>query len=129
MSKFVQIKIFNDLLDQFFDYLESNFTFYKSDLILARSGMEFIRKGNPRLVVEQFMGFVSPYKNEIFKCNEDFFLNFDKNMNPQDLTIDNMLTGMKIKNMWLASDTTDHQKAYIWLYFQKLITAGEKVIN
>lgn len=129
MSKIVQIKIFNDILNQFFDFLENNFKFYKSDLILAKSGMEFIRKGNPRLVVEQFMGFVGPYKNEIFKCNEDFFLDFDKNMIQKDLTIDNMLNGMKIKNIWLANDTTDHQKAYIWLYFQKLISAGEKVIN
>lgn len=128
MSKIVQIKIFNDILDQLFDFLENEFPFFKSDVILARSTMQFIRKGNPRLVVEQFMGYVAPYKNEIFNCDEDFFLNFDKNLNKTELTVDNMLSGMRIKNMWLASDTTDHQKAYIWLYFQKLLKAGEKVM-
>lgn len=129
MNKIVQIKIFNDILDQLFDFLETTFPFFKSDVVLARSTMEFVRKGNPRLVVEQFVGYVYPYQKEIFTCNESFFLNFDKNMNPNDLTVDNMMTGMKIKNMWLSPDTTDHQKAYIWMYFQKLLKAGEKVVN
>jgi len=128
MNKILQIKIFNDLLDQFFDFLESNFEDYKSDVILARSTMEFIRKSNPRLVVEQFMTYVGPYRKEVIDCNENFFLNFDKNLTKTELTVDNMLTGLKIKNMWLSPDTTNHQKAYIWLYFQKLLKAGDKVV-
>jgi hypothetical protein len=127
MNKIVQIKVFNDILDQLFDYLECNFSFYKSDIILARSTMEFIRKGNPRLVVEQFMQYVGPYRKHISECNEDFFLNFDKNLNKNELSIQNMLTGLKIKNMWTSPDTTDHQKAFVWLYFQKLLKAGSKV--
>jgi hypothetical protein len=129
MNRIVQIKIFNDLLDQMFDFLESNFPFFKSDIILTRSTTEFIRNSNPRLVVEQFMEMVGPYRRQIFDCNEDFFLNFESNISKQVLSHDNLLAGIKIKNMWISSETSHNQKAYIWLYFQKLIKAGEKVIQ
>jgi hypothetical protein len=129
MNKIVQIKIFNDLLDQMFGYLEASFPDFKSELILTRSTTEFIRNSNPRLVVEQFMGIVLPYKAHIFDCNEDFFLNFEKNVGKKTITSDNLLRGMRIKSMWLSPDTTDLQKAYIWRYFQQLIKAGLKVMQ
>lgn len=128
MSKIVQIKIFNDILNQFLDYLEANFVFFKSEITLARSAIEFIRKNNPRLVVEQFMKNVSPYRKQIFDCDEEFFLNFEPNLKTVGLGKDNIMFGMKIRNIWLSNDTTDRQKAYIWLYFQKLLKAGEKVV-
>jgi hypothetical protein len=127
MSKIVQIKIFNDILDQFFDFLESNFKLFKSDIMITRSGVEFLRKGNPRMVVEQFMANVSPYKNQIYECNENFFMDFENNLK-HHLDDENILVGMRIKNMWNSPNITETQKAYIWLYFQKLLKAGEKVV-
>jgi hypothetical protein len=127
MSTIVQIKIFNDILDQFLEYLEINFDFFKSDIILIRSTVEFVRRSNPRLVVEQYMNSVNPYRKQIFNCDEDFFLNFD-NLKETGLTSEDLLFGGKIRNIWLTTDITDHQKAYIWLYFQKLVKAGEKII-
>ena len=124
MSKIVQIKIFNDILDQFLDYLDDNFKFFKSDLILIRNTMEFIRRSNPRLVVEQYMSYVGPYKKYIFNCEEDFFINFDTNLKQIGLTSDNIIFGSKIRNIWLSDSITKTQKAYIWLYFQKLLKAG-----
>lgn len=128
MSKIVQIKIFNDILDQFFDYLETNFVIFKSDIILTRSTVDFMRRSNPRLVVEGYMSYISPYEKYIFECDEQFFLNFDVNLQKIGLTSDNILFGNKIRNIWLSSDTNDTQKAYIWLYFQKLLRAGKRVI-
>jgi len=127
MSKIIQIKIFNDILNQFLDYLEENFHFFKSDLILIRTTVDFIRSSNPRLVIEQYMSFVGPYSQYIYNCDEDFFLNFDLNLKQLGLTTDNILFGSKIRNIWMSSDITDNQKAHIWLYFQKLLKAGEKV--
>jgi len=124
MSKIVQIKIFNDILDQFLDYLDENFKFFKSDLILIRNTMEFIRRSNPRLVVEQYMSYVGPYKKYIFNCDEEFFINFDTNLKQIGLTSDNIIFGSKIRNIWLSDSITTTQKAYIWLYFQKLLKAG-----
>lgn len=127
MSKIIQIKIFNDILNQFLDYLEQNFHFFKSDLILIRTTVDFIRSSNPRLVIEQYMSYVGPYSQYIYNCDEDFFLNFDLNLKQLGLTTDNILFGSKIRNIWISSDITDNQKAHIWLYFQKLLKAGEKV--
>ena len=124
MSKIVQIKIFNDILDQFLDYLDGNFKFFRSDLILIRNTMEFIRRSNPRLVVEQYMSYVGPYKKYIFDCDENFFINFDTNLKQIGLTSDNIIFGSKIRNIWLSDSITTTQKAYIWLYFQKLLKAG-----
>jgi hypothetical protein len=124
MSKIVQIKIFNDILDQFMDYLDENFKFFRSDLILIRNTMEFIRRSNPRLVVEQYMSYVGPYKKHIFNCDENFFINFDMNLKQIGLTSDNIIFGSKIRNIWLSDSITITQKAYIWLYFQKLLKAG-----
>jgi len=133
MNKIVQIKIFNDIMDQFLDYLETSFPFFRSDVILTRSAVQFIRRSNPRLVVEQFVTNVMPYKNQVFDCNENFFLNFEKNLVSKDLnnqiSRENIMVGMKIKNMWISSDITKIQKAHIWLYFQKLLRIGEKVMD
>lgn len=128
MSRFVQINIFNDLMDQFLNYLEINFPLFRSDIILSRTAVQMLRKGSPRILAEQFMKYVLPYKQQIVNCNEDFFLNFEKNMNSNTLTNDNILIGLKIKNMWMSSDITDKQKAYIWYYFQQLIRSGERVL-
>lgn len=125
MSKIVQIKIFNDILDQFLEYLDINFPMFKSDLFLMKNTVEFIRKSNPRLAIEQYMRFVAPYEQYIFNCDEEFFLNFDINLKQLGLTADNVLFGNKIRNIWLSSNISDKQKAHIWLYFQKLLTAGK----
>lgn len=128
MNKIVQIKVFNSLLDQFFEFLETSFPYFRSDVILTRSTISFVRNSNPRLVVEEFFNYTSPYKHKIFNCDEAFFLNFEKNIKGVDFSNDNLLFGSKMKSVWLSSDTTDLHKARIWLFFQKLITAAEKVI-
>jgi hypothetical protein len=74
------------------------------------------------------MSYVAPYETYIFECDEDFFLNFDTNLKQIGLTSDDILFGSKIKNIWLSSEITDNQKAYIWLYFQKLLRAGKKIM-
>jgi hypothetical protein len=124
MSKILQIKIFNDILDQLIDYLENNFYFFRSDLVLCRSTIEFVRHSNPRLVVEQFMSYVGPYKSYIFSCDEEFFLH-----TRVDTIVPKDSLGFvsKVRNIWLSNDISDTQKAHVWLYFQKLLRAGEKV--
>ena len=121
MSILIHIKVFNEILEQFLDYLENEFEDFKSDIILTRSGVEFIRQNNPRLVVEQFVTMIEPFKKQIFDCDEDFFLNFK--MIPNDKA----MLCTKVKNIWLSENINTTQKAYIWLYFQKLIKAGEKL--
>ena len=93
--------------------------------------IDTLRKSNPRLVVEQFMDHILPYEKQILECNQDFFLNFENNMN---LNNDKMLFGLKLKNMWLSnnnkqdSDKTLRQKATVFHYFGKLLKIGHTIV-
>jgi hypothetical protein len=125
MNKIIQIKNFNGLLDQFFDFLEESFVNFKSEFILTRNTMELVRKGNPRLVVEQFINNVKSYKKYIFECDEDFFINYE--LNHDVVSKDDMLLGMRLKEIWLSDQITDRKKATVFYYLQKLITTGENL--
>ena len=132
MYKFGQIKRFNDILDQFFDYIEEIFPYYQSEIILIRNGMLLIRKSNARLVVEQFIEYVSPYSKQLYDCDEDFFLNFENNIS---LNSQNMLFGLKLKSLWLENlnnhteEEILRQKAIIFNFFHKLLKAAFSVNN
>jgi hypothetical protein len=127
MNKLVETKVFFDLLGQFFDYLEENYTMFKSDLILTRMTTNLLIKSNPRLVVEQFMDYMLPYSEHITECNDSFFLNFDNLIN-QDTPKNNIMFATRIKSIWIAKGTTDNEKARIWLFFQRLLKAGKRAI-
>jgi hypothetical protein len=130
MSRIVQIKIFNDILDQFFVYLGDEFPYFHADIILTKNAVVFMRRSNPRLVVEQFLQYLIPYSKQIFDCDEDFFFNFESNMS--DLGSDNLLYGLKLKNFFLENQNTDkgmRQKATVFYFFQRLLTAGEKTLH
>lgn len=127
MNKIIHIKIFNDILDQFFNFLEKSFTDSRSDLILTRNTIEFIRKNNPRLVVEQFMNYIKPYEKQIFECDEDFFMNVEQLVPDAIKTKENLLLGSRLKHIWLSLGPNDDiKKASVFYYFQKLIKAGDK---
>jgi hypothetical protein len=130
MNKIAQIKIFNDLMDQFFEYMEDEFPYFRSDILLTKSSIDLIRKGNPRLVVEQFIQYIYPYSTQIMECDEEFFLNFEHNMG---LNKENLLYGLKLKSIWLANSNQDseiilRQKATIFYYFQKLLKCASKIM-
>lgn len=127
MNRITHIKIFNDILDQFFSYMKDEFECFRSDIILKQSAIEFVRKGNPRLVVEQFMKYISPYSKEIMECNEDFFLNFENTMG---LKKESLLIGLELKNLWLNNTNPENimrQKATIFFYFQKMLKCASKI--
>lgn len=127
MNSIIQIKVFNDILDQFFEYMKSEFQYFRSDIILTQSAIGFIRKSNPRLVVEQFIRYISPYSKQIINCDEDFFLNFEDTMH---LKKDNLLFGLKLKSIWLNNENpneSEKQKAIIFFYFQKMLKCASKM--
>jgi hypothetical protein len=127
MNKFIQIKNFNGLIDQFFNFLDDSFPDFRSDFILTRSTIEFIRKSNPRVVVEQFMNNIKPFRKYIQECDEDFFINYELSelSGAQSLSRDDFILGAKLKQIWVSGKITEKQKAMVFYYFQKLIQAGE----
>lgn len=129
MSKIIQINIFNNILDQFFEYMENEFPYFKSDLILTKSIIYTIRKSNPRLVVEQFLDYILPFEQQIKNCDEDFFLNFENNIS---LNKDNMMYGLKLKSIWLSNQDQNPEKilrgkAIIFHFFGKLIKISKLI--
>ena len=75
MNKIIQIKVFNDVLDQFFEYIEYEFKYFRSDIILTKSSIDLIRKSNPRLVVEQFLKYISKLSFDIYSPPTNSFFN------------------------------------------------------
>lgn len=129
MSKIIQITTFNNILDQFFDYMETEFPYFRSDLILTKSIITTVRKSNPRLVVEQFLEYMLPFEKQIIECDEDFFMNFENNIS---LDKDNMMYGLKLKSIWLSNQDKKPEKilrgkATIFHFFGKLIKIGKLI--
>ena len=127
MSKIVHIKVFNDILDQFLDFIENDFPFLRADIVLTKNTLGFIRKGNPRMVVEQFLEYALPFEKQIFDCDEDFFLNTSLDKLGVKNKDEFLLTN-KLKSIWESPQTTQVQKARVFLTFQKLLTAGKRCI-
>ncbi len=123
MSKIVQIKIFNNILDNFLTFIEQDFPFLKSKMMLTRNSVEFVRKANPRMVIEQFMNYAYKYKTKIFDCDEDFFI---KEYDIQNINQDDFMSSINLKELWMSGQITNVQKAKIFLFFQQLYLSGEK---
>ena len=120
MNKIIQIKVFNGLLDNFFDFLETISIDVHADIMLTRSMVDLVRKSNPRLVVEQFRDYSLQFRKEIEDCNEIFFLNYHILIN------DNSNLILKLKYIWKILDK--RQKATIFYYFNKLLKISDQCI-
>lgn len=125
MDKIYKIKLFNDTIDSLFDYLIEAFPLYKSDVLLSKSSVLLIRRGNPRIIIQQFIEFVEPYKDKLLNCDEQFFLNFDKNIN---IPKEHIMYGFKLRGIWRSSDISINQKTMLWLYFHRLYKLGKEVV-
>ena len=126
-NKIVQTNIFNTILNEFLDFLyyEKTFDMFTSDINLIKSGIEIIRFGNERMIVEEFMSYTKLYKDQILNCDEDFFINYEKNL----VEVTDDLLFKKVRDIWVSKNITDILKAKIWWYIQRLYKVGEKIIN
>ena len=126
-NKIVQTNIFNTILNEFLDFLyyEKTFDMFTSDINLIKSGIEIIRFGNERMIVEELMSYTKLYKDQILNCDEDFFINYEKNL----VEVTDDLLFKKVRDIWVSKNITDILKAKIWWYIQRLYKVGEKIIN
>lgn len=116
-------KAFNDLLDQFYEFLSDQFPSIAADILIAKTFTDFLKMGNPREVSRQFLKHIDPYTSQILACDEDFFINYQNNIKGSD---EILIYGPKLLQVWKDPTTTDRQKAEIWMFFHKLIKLGSK---
>ena len=124
MNRIVQTKSFLTLLDKFYDFLEQKLPLFRSDIILTRTYSDTLKAGNPAIVVNQFMGALKPFENKIMNCDENFFLDFEKNIK---LEKEIQMIGARLKKYWLCDQLTTTDRAYIWGYIQNLLKIGNKI--
>ena len=97
----------------------------ETDINLFNEKYKIIRYANPRIIIENFIVYVYPYKEFIMNKNEKFFLEdntpVDKEFTENDVSLTKVIN---FKNLWLK--TSDENKDAIWKYFQVLIILAEK---
>lgn len=86
--------------------------------------VDFMKKTNPREIMSQFKNYVYPYKDQILKRDESFFLNnsFSDNV-VQSTSISEML---RIKSIWSSGRLTENDKNCIWNYFKVFLYLIDK---
>lgn len=131
MTQIIHINTFNNVLDEFINYIDLRFDHLKYDIFLTKNALSLLRIGNPKLVIEQFLEYALPYESQIFDCNEEFFLNLSSEdiqteFNSFGLSfLNNNLFASKLRKIWLSPDMSEIDKAKVFYYFQKLIIIGK----
>ncbi len=86
--------------------------------------VEFMKKTNPREVMNQFKNYVYPYKDQILKKDENFFLN---NSFSDSIQGNHVISEMiRIKTIWSSGQLTAKDKECIWNYFKVFIYLIDK---
>lgn len=102
-----------------------------SDLKTIKTGIETLKKYNPRLLLDQFMCYIGPYYIQILNKEEQFFTDLKNLQNDQNIqNLEEELGGgdsimMKMgvfKDVWDSME--DDRKKYIWKMFGALLKVG-----
>ena len=118
------LSAFNNQIDNFLDDLmivcpnEKEFS-------MLKNGIGLVRKTNPRLILNQFVEMIFPYKDQILLRNESFFMMKDYQDDFTNVSSDyiSKVTN-NLKRIW-QGDITDDEREKIWEYFNSLITLAE----
>jgi hypothetical protein len=107
----------------------------QTDLVAIKTGVETFKKYNPRLILDQFMGYIGPYYVKIFNKDEQFFS--DLNNMQQDPNFqaiedqgwqESVMVKMGVfKDLW--HEMPDDRKKYVWKMFGALLKVGALASN
>ena len=112
-------------LDNFFTELCN--TFPKNvELNIFKEKYFLLKKANSSIIIEYFILYIYPFKQNIINNEESFFL---EGGGQDEIKGD---SGLKfrdnIKKLWI-SDMSDENKDVVWKYFKVFILLCEKYIN
>ena len=120
------LKAFTTLLSNFLTELSSVFP-QEAKLKAYRSATDSMITMNPRLVHKMFLKYVMPYKEQIMKNDEAFFLNhsFDKEQAAAATNQMDLLEAVRIKELWGAMSVGSKESTH--QYLCQLIQVAERV--
>jgi hypothetical protein len=120
------ISVFNKQVSNFLDALYKILPDNK-DIYIFQTQLETMSIINKKLLVDNFIKFVYPYKGEILKKDEHFFLGRDLG---EDLGIEEnqIERAIHLKKLW-KENLTDENKEVVWKYFQVMIVLAERIVN
>jgi len=78
---------------------------------------------NKKLLLESFIQYVYPFKDQIMNKDEDFFLQGDNVGVDQDY----MSHAIHLKDLW-QTKLRPENKEVVWKYFQVMIVLAEKAV-
>ncbi len=112
-------------IDNFFNDLCNTFPNNK-ELNIFKEKFSLLRKANSSIIVDYFVMYVYPFKQNIISKDENFFLDGG---GQGEITAE---AGLKfrdnIKKLWV-SDMSDENKEVVWKYFKVFILLCERYIN
>jgi len=118
MNNIEYVRVFNQLVDQFFNELIE--TFPEQRQIRTRYlAFQTVCKANVRKTVTNFMNNSLPYLEKILNKDESFFFGDDK---------PDILKQLKVE-LWWNSDLSEKTKATIWKYIQSFFAVGIKSVE
>ena len=120
------INRFNDHLDKFIDMLDKlDICVGHTKLSTYKLFLSNLRVMNVRKPVEIFKQYVYPFKTEIMKGNDQFFLelNYGSDVGGDE---NSMMKALALKEIWKSDKISSKQKDIIKKYIQALILLSER---
>lgn len=119
---------FNNVLLRFIEKIVKWYPDLK-DIKTIRTGVETLKKYNPRLVLDEFMCYIGPYYIQIFNKEEQFFTDLknlydDPNLGGlEDDGKQSVMMKMGVfKDVWDGME--EDRKKYVWKMFGALLKVG-----
>lgn len=111
----------------------------EKQLSVALNAVCFVKRTNPREILNQFKTHVYPYKEVILARNEGFFLGLELDDLPKEqmeqirsitrMDNSNIMTHiLRIKDIWQSGRLSKGDKDAIWAYFRVFFHLADKEI-
>jgi hypothetical protein len=119
MSKVEKIKSFNEILETFLQQLSpiigTTYHFYFKKLV----------KANAIMPIQQFIGEVLPYKQQIMNKDESYFLKIEDEIGDKIQGDKKILSEiLRLKDIFSGLDEQSREE--VWNYFQALVILSEE---
>jgi len=98
------------------------------DILLLKENFLLLKSFNSNIVIEYFIQFIYPLKDQIIIKNEDFFLNGGGQEDIQETDTHGLNLRNNIRTLWI-SQMSEENKEIIWKYFKIFIILIEKYIK